>query len=90
MPVRIQWTQRAAGREVGDQEEVELTPFVQGCLDQDRVFLVSEPIVGFSPHVFPEPAVEAPTAAPDSAGAEATPEVVSGDGSPADRSSETQ
>lgn len=59
MSVTIQWTQRAAGRQVGEQETVELTPFVQGCLDQGRAFIVPDPIVGFSPHVFPEPAVEA-------------------------------
>lgn len=59
MPVTIQWTQRAAGRDVGDQETVELTPFVQGCLDQGRVFIVPDPAVAPEAHVFPEPAVEA-------------------------------
>lgn len=47
MSVKIQWTQRTAGRYPGDQEIVELTPFVQGCLDHGRIFIVQEPIVGF-------------------------------------------
>lgn len=46
--VKIEWTQRTAGREIGDQEEVELTPFVEACLEQGRVFIVQNPIVGFS------------------------------------------
>jgi len=38
--VTIEWTQRAAGRQVGDVETVELTPFVQGCIDGGKVKVV--------------------------------------------------
>lgn len=46
--VKIEWVQNVAGRHVGYRETVELTPFVQGCIDQGRVDVLEriEPVVG--------------------------------------------
>lgn len=39
----IRWDQRAAGREVGEIEEVERTDFVNAIIEQGRVTVVDEP-----------------------------------------------
>ena len=59
--VKIQYDQRILGRFEGDEETVELTPFVQNLLDQGRVHIVAddeqkEP----APEPEPEPQVQAP------------------------------
>lgn len=38
--VKVRWIQRAAGRDEGHEEIVELTPFVQGCADNNRLEIV--------------------------------------------------
>lgn len=46
MSVNIVWDVSAAGRNVGDQETVEQTEFVDGVLANGYAHIVSEPIVG--------------------------------------------
>lgn len=59
MSVTIRWTQRAAGRNVGDTETVERTPFIEGVLSAGRAFVVSEDL---PESVFPALAGEATVA----------------------------
>lgn len=40
--VKIRWTQRAAGRDVGDEETVERTDFVNAIIEQGRVVVLEE------------------------------------------------
>ena len=40
--VTLIWTQRAAGRWPGTFEVTELTPFIQGCIDNSRCYIVKE------------------------------------------------
>ena len=64
MSVTIEWTQRTAGRYPGEQETVELTTFVEGCLKQGRAFIVTDPEPATPPvAVFPEEPVVVPEVA---------------------------
>lgn len=43
--IKVRWLIRAAGRDVGHVETVEIdTPFMQGCLSQRRVEIVEAPV----------------------------------------------
>lgn len=52
--VTIRWSQRVAGRHVGDVATVERTPFIDALISAGRVKVLEE-------SADPEPAVEAPT-----------------------------
>lgn len=36
----VQWDMRANGREVGDEELVDRTPFIEACIEQGRVRVI--------------------------------------------------
>lgn len=50
--VTLMWDQRVAGREPGDVETVEETPFIIGCLANLRCHIIDAPET--SPEVAPE------------------------------------
>lgn len=47
--IRVRWTQRVMGREVGHEETVERTPLIEALLANNRVELV-QAVVAVSPH----------------------------------------
>lgn len=54
--VRIKWLQRVAGRDEGDVEVVELTPFIEGCVENNRLEIVEHMAPDLAPGVsIPEP-----------------------------------
>lgn len=57
--VTIKWDMNAAGRTVGETEQVELTEFIQGVLYNGYAHTVDSPapIVGYVA-VYPEPSVD--------------------------------
>lgn len=59
--ITIKWEQRILGRNPGDIEETEVTPFISALLFQGRVSLVSGKVDLTPPAPqYPEAAVEAP------------------------------
>lgn len=42
--VTVRWLQRAAGRDVGHEETVERTEFIEGCLANHRLEILAETI----------------------------------------------
>lgn len=42
--VHIRWTQNVAGRQEGYEEVVERTEFIDGCLANNRLVIITDPV----------------------------------------------